>query len=60
MKHISYLQNPTLIDTPKKPVHHREKLRLSTDLEMDDVPENEVLDISEFEHYKVKLINNGG
>lgn len=33
---------------------------VETDLTMDDVPKNEVWDISEFEHYKVKLVNNGG
>lgn len=27
---------------------------------MDDVPESEVWDISEFERYEVKLINSGG
>lgn len=33
---------------------------VETNLKMDDVPDNEVWDISEFEHYKVKLVNNGG
>lgn len=33
---------------------------VQTDLTVNDVPESEVWDISEFEHYKVKLINNGG
>ncbi len=33
---------------------------VETDLTMNDVPESEVWDIEEFEHYKVKLINNGG
>lgn len=32
---------------------------VETDLTVNDVPENEVWDIGEFEHYKVKLINNG-
>lgn len=32
---------------------------VETNLKMDDVPDNEVWDISEFEHYKVKLVNNG-
>ena len=31
-----------------------------TNLKINDVPESEVWDIGEFEHYKVKLINNGG
>lgn len=31
-----------------------------TNLSMDDVPESEVWDISEFERYEVKLINSGG
>lgn len=31
-----------------------------TNLTMNDVPENEIWDISEFKNYKVKLINNGG
>lgn len=31
-----------------------------TNLTMNDVPENETWDISEFKNYKVKLINNGG
>lgn len=33
---------------------------LQTDLTVNDVPENEVWDISEFKNYKVKLVNNGG
>lgn len=33
---------------------------IQTDLIMAEVPENEVWDISEFKHYKVKLINSGG
>ncbi len=33
---------------------------VQTDLTMNDVPESEVWDISEFRNYKVKLINNGG
>lgn len=33
---------------------------VETDLIINDVPEGEVWDISEFEHYKVKLVNNGG
>lgn len=33
---------------------------VQTDLMIKDVPENEVWDISEFEYYKVKLINNNG
>lgn len=33
---------------------------VETELLVDDVPENEVWDIVEFKHYKVKLINNGG
>lgn len=33
---------------------------VETDLTKNDVPESEVWDIWEFEHYKVKLINNGG
>lgn len=33
---------------------------VQTDLTMNDVPESEVWDIEEFEHYKVKLINNSG
>lgn len=33
---------------------------VETDLTVNDVPESEVWDIWEFEHYKVKLINNGG
>ena len=31
-----------------------------TNLKINDVPESEVWDIGEFEHYKVKLINNNG
>lgn len=31
-----------------------------TDLTVNDVPESEVWDISEFRNYKVKLVNNGG
>ena len=27
---------------------------------VNDVPDSEVWDIAEFEHYKVKLVNNGG
>lgn len=30
------------------------------DLSTNDVPENEIWDISEFRNYKVKLVNNGG
>lgn len=33
---------------------------VETNLTIDDVPESEVWNIWEFEHYKVKLINNGG
>lgn len=33
---------------------------VQTDLTVNDVPENEVWDISEFKNYKVKLVNNGG
>ncbi len=33
---------------------------VQTDLTINDVPENEVWDISEFRNYKVKLVNNGG
>lgn len=33
---------------------------VQTDLAVNDVPENEVWDISEFRDYKVKLVNNGG
>ena len=33
---------------------------VETELLVDDVPENEVWDIVEFKHYKVKLINNNG
>ena len=31
-----------------------------TDLTVNEVPESEVWDIGEFEHYKVRLLNNGG
>lgn len=33
---------------------------VQTDLTVNDVPESEVWDISEFKNYKVKLINHGG
>ena len=33
---------------------------VETNFTMNDVPESEVWDIWEFEHYKVKLINSGG
>lgn len=33
---------------------------VETELSADDVPENELWDIVEFKHYKVKLINNSG
>jgi hypothetical protein len=33
---------------------------VETELSVDDVPENEIWDIVEFKHYKVKLINNNG
>lgn len=33
---------------------------VQTDLTVNDVPESEVWDISEFRNYKVKLVNNGG
>lgn len=33
---------------------------VETDLIINDVPEGEVWDISEFRNYKVKLVNNGG
>lgn len=33
---------------------------VETDLTVNEVSESEVWDISEFEHYKVKLVNNGG
>lgn len=33
---------------------------IQTNLAINDVPESETWDISEFENYKVKLVNNGG
>lgn len=33
---------------------------VQTGLAINDVPENEVWDISEFRDYKVRLVNNGG
>lgn len=33
---------------------------VETNFTINDVPESEVWDIWEFEHYKVKLINSGG
>lgn len=33
---------------------------VQTGLTVNDVPESEVWDISEFKNYKVKLVNNGG
>ena len=58
MKYISVANK--LYEITKISFFYMTLTAVETDLSMDDVPENEVWDISEFEHYKVKLVNNGG
>lgn len=60
MKYISVNKANKLYEITRISFYYMEVEAVETNLAMDDVPENEVWDISEFEHYKVKLINNGG
>lgn len=58
MKYIAVANK--LYEITRISFYYMEVEAVEMNLTMDDVPENEVWDISEFEHYKVKLINSGG
>lgn len=58
MKYISV--GNKLYEITKISFYYMEVEAVQTDLTINDVPESEVWDISEFENYKVKLVNNGG
>ena len=60
MKYISVNKANKLYEITRISFYYMMVEAVETNLAMDDVPENEVWDISEFEHYKVKLVNNGG
>ncbi|NBI86947.1 hypothetical protein D3Z47_12315 [Lachnospiraceae bacterium] len=60
MKYISVNKASKIYEITKISFFYMTVEAVKTDLTMDDVPESEVWDIGEFEHYKVKLINSGG
>ena len=60
MKYISVNKASKIYEITKISFFYMTVEAVETDLTMDDVPESEVWDIGEFEHYKVKLINSGG
>lgn len=60
MKYISVNEANKLYEITKISFYHMTVQAHETDLTVNDVPESEVWDIGEFEHYKVRLINNGG
>lgn len=57
MKYISVLDK--IYEISKISFFHMEVEANETDLTVNEIPENEVWDISEFKDYKVKLINDG-
>ena len=58
MKYISI--SDKVYEIRKISFFYMEVEEVQTNLTVDDVPESEVWDIGEFEHYKVKLVNSGG
>lgn len=60
MKYISVNKANKLYEITRISFYYMEVEATETNLKINDVPESEVWDIGEFEHYKVKLINNGG
>lgn len=60
MKYISVNKANKLYEITRISFFYMTVEAVETNLTIDDVPESEVWNIWEFEHYKVKLINNGG
>lgn len=60
MKYISVNKADKLYEITRISFFYMEVAAAETNLTINDVPESEVWDISEFKNYKVKLINNGG
>ena len=60
MKYISVNKVSKIYEIRKISFFYMEVEAVQTDLTVDDVPENEVWDISEFKHYRVKLLNSRG
>lgn len=60
MKYISVNKANKLYEVIKISFFYMTVEAVQTDLTVNDVPESEVWDISEFRNYKVKLVNNGG
>lgn len=60
MKYISVNKANKLYEITRISFFYMTVEAVETNLTIDDVPESEVWNIWEFEHYKVKLINNSG
>lgn len=60
MKYISVNKANKLYEVIKISFFYMTVEAVQTGLTINDVPESEVWDISEFRNYKVKLVNNGG
>ena len=60
MKYISVDTTSKIYEITKISFFYMNVEAVETDLTINDVPESEVWDISEFKNYKVKLINSGG